>query len=277
MKYEYIMSKNVIITIPVFKQHLNTVEQKSFLQCLRILHKHDISIFTHNELDLSEYYQLALQTGKNFSVAYFDKNYFSSVAGYNRLMLSKDFYTYYASTYKYILIYQLDAWIFSDELEKWCLQDYDYIGAPSMFIKKDPKQSFKYWSVGNGGLSLRKCEYCLKVLSIPEKKTLIPLHGLIQMAYTLRMKLAIPFKIFGFQNSLMYFKKKGINEDQIFSYYMQHSSYSVNLPSVDKALEFAFESHPSYSYKRIGNKLPFGCHAFIKHEYETFWKQFINI
>jgi hypothetical protein len=42
----------------------------------------------------------------------------------------------------------------------------------------------------------------------------------------------------------------------------------VKLP----ALEFAFESDPAGSYERIGKKLPFGCHAWAKHD-RTFWER----
>lgn len=28
------------------------------------------------------------------------------------------------------MIYQLDAWVFNDELSSWCSLGYDYIGAP---------------------------------------------------------------------------------------------------------------------------------------------------
>jgi hypothetical protein len=44
-------------------------------------------------------------------------------------MLSIDFYKRFRD-YKFILIYQLDAYVFRDELEYWCEQDYDFIGAP---------------------------------------------------------------------------------------------------------------------------------------------------
>lgn len=42
-----------------------------------------------------------------------------------------------------------------------------------------------------------------------------------------------------------------------------------------EALEFAFERFPSEMYKITG-KLPFGCHAWEKYEYESFWKKFIK-
>ena len=60
-------------------------------------------------------------------------------------------------SYSYMLIYQLDAFVFKDTLIKFCNMGYAYIGAVV---------HNKYWraagcSVGNGGLSLRKISSCL--------------------------------------------------------------------------------------------------------------------
>lgn len=269
--------KNVIVTIPVYKSTLSSVERSSFLQCLRILHRHDITLITYPQLDTTEYRKIAKAENLCLQIVTFDESFFSSVSGYNRLMLDRAFYERFNATYNYILIYQLDAWVFHDSLDEWCDAGYDYIGAPTMFIKKDHIESYKHWSVGNGGLSLRRCSFCLSVLSFPPHKPLLSISGLLKTAYTWRMKLAIPLKIFGFQNTLSYYLAKGINEDQIFSYYIQHSYHPVELPTIEKALEFAFESHPTYSYQLIGKKLPFGCHAFLKNEYDCFWRKCIHI
>lgn len=91
---------------------------------------------------------------------FFHENYFKSIDGYNKLMLSPSFYKAF-SNYEYILIYQLDAWVFKDELQHWCNQKYDYIGAPIY-------QNNKLIGIGNGGFSLRKVDYCLKVLAYPK-------------------------------------------------------------------------------------------------------------
>ena len=45
------------------------------------------------------------------------------------LMLSPFFYESFLD-FKYVLIHQLDVFIFKDELNYWCNQNYDYIGAP---------------------------------------------------------------------------------------------------------------------------------------------------
>lgn len=47
------------------------------------------------------------------------------------------------------------------------------------------------------------------------------------------------------------------------------------MPSCEEAADFSFEANPSYLFSIIG-KLPFGCHAFEKYEYEEFWKKYIK-
>ena len=53
----------------------------------------------------------------------------NGIAGYNRMMLSEEFYASFPDT-EYILICHTDAWIFRDELGDWCRRGYDCVGAP---------------------------------------------------------------------------------------------------------------------------------------------------
>lgn len=75
----------------------------------------------------------------------FPDTYFKGIAGYNRLMMSPEFYETFAQ-WEYILIYQTDAWVFSDRLSEWCSKGYDYIGAP--WIPK-PKYRKLYYRIFN--------------------------------------------------------------------------------------------------------------------------------
>lgn len=86
-----------------------------------------------------------------------------------------------------------------------------------------------------------------------------------------------PFKLLGVGNNLNYFLRNNINEDGIFSLRAQHSWIFCQLPPFDVALKFAFEVNPSYLYDINNEKLPFGCHAFEKYEYNTFWQKHIKI
>src|SRR5690606_35437868 len=78
-----------------------------------------------------------------------------------RLVLSRRFFRSFI-TYEYILIYHLDALVFSDQLREWCAAGFDYIGAPWLKSPDDPTQGFS--EVGNSGFSLRNVEAALRVI-----------------------------------------------------------------------------------------------------------------
>ncbi|MEW6718188.1 MAG: DUF5672 family protein [Chloroflexota bacterium] len=88
-----------------------------------------------------------------FDTVRFEDRYFSTIASYSKLLLSPKFYAAFIN-FNYILIYQLDCLVFSDQLEEWCGAGYDYIGAPLFRDKANPAKGFS--RVGNGGLSLRR-------------------------------------------------------------------------------------------------------------------------
>ena len=52
-----------------------------------------------------------------------------------------------------MLIYQLDAFVFQDDLAYWCQQNYDYIGAPWLrdrdFTGLRDKVWFRYQTAGS--------------------------------------------------------------------------------------------------------------------------------
>lgn len=64
----------------------------------------------------------------------FDDAYFKSPKTYNKLLINPLFYERFVA-YEFMLIHQLDAYVFKDELEKWCNKGYDYIGAPKLKLK----------------------------------------------------------------------------------------------------------------------------------------------
>lgn len=157
----------VCVVVPVYKAKPTLSEMASFRQCLTVLRNYDICVITYKGLDLPVYDELSLETRKEYKLRFFAKDYFASVAGYNSLCLSVSFYERFLD-YKYMMIYQLDAWVFRDELSYWCSLGYDYIGAPWFFRdKKDIEYTKKMEGIGNGGFSLRKISHCLKVLNFP--------------------------------------------------------------------------------------------------------------
>lgn len=264
------------VVIPVYKEKLSENELKSFRQCLKILKAHEIFLVTNESVDLFIYNKIAAEECKSFKILNFDVLYFDSINGYNKLMLSKTFYLSFTA-FEYILLYQLDAYVFSDELDYWCSLGYDYIGAPLFKFKKGTEYTRKFIGIGNGGLSLRKISYCLKVLHFPKYFPFINPIGLLIGCSELKGVLKFPFKLFGVRNNLHFFQNSGvINEDMVFSIFAKHSWFRATLPNFKLALKFAFEVHPGYLYQLNGERLPFCCHAYEKYEYTTFWNQYIK-
>lgn len=281
-----------VVIVPVYADQLSRSERASFRQTLSVLHNHDIVIVTHSACNLEEYQKIAETTGKDFAVELFDPSYFSSVESYNDLCYSSEFYLRF-QTYTYMLICQLDVWIFSDQLVYWCNKGYDYIGAPIYHAYTPKRFTTKFLGIGNGGFSLRKIAHCLSMTTAPKHLPFVHPCELIRFywnlgrytdAFTrhpLKRILIIPTvlgKIFGLHNTLHFYTSRHINEDLIFGSWSNHSwGHHAIIPDEAEASRFSFEVNPSMLYQRNHNNLPFGCHAFMKWEYDSFWSQFINL
>ena len=107
----------IAVAIPVYTTKWSPNEKRSFRKCMSVLSDYDIYLVTHDNIDLSE----ILSAYPTLKTVFFDKDYFTSVKSYNRLVLSENFYAAFEK-YEYMLIYQLDAFVFRDELKEWCEQ-----------------------------------------------------------------------------------------------------------------------------------------------------------
>lgn len=172
----------------------------------------------------------------------------SSRLEYSRMMISPEFYLRFRK-YEYILIYQLDCLVFSDELIQWCDRGWDYIGAP--WLKNygnNAKSGFQ--AVGNGGFSLRNVESHIKVLMQGEKS--------IETIHKFRTSLGAGHE----------------NEDGFWSYYAKKVIPEFKVPEPQAAIPFSFECDPRQLFRMHGNQLPFGCHAWERWD-RPFWESHI--
>ena len=247
------MQSDVAIVIPIYKAYPSSSELLSLKRVLEVLSDYDFVFVTSKHVDLSAYEEL-ISYVKAITIEYFDKESFSSIQGYNRLMLTVSFYERF-SRYSYILIYQLDAWIFDDYLIDWCSQQYDYVGAPwidwewSTYYARNltfPRRVLsklgysKFNLVGNGGLSLRKVKACVGSLK-------------------------------RFSHAAKEFKH---NEDYFFSFYVTSYNPFFRIPKVKDALMFSFDVNPRQAFELNSHRLPMACHAWEKNY--DFWEQFIK-
>jgi hypothetical protein len=226
---------------------------------------YEIEIITYDEIDISEF-----SISKNINIKLYNKKYFSSIQGYNQLMLSKEFYYNYRD-YKYILIYQLDAYVFYDKLAYWCLKDYDYIGSPWLVVSKN--NTLKKWflsqinwfwdlfrelkiplsannQVGNGGFSLRKISKFIDVLEKVDKKILYTYNHCNEVKY---------------------------NEDVFWSLEIEKDpKLKLNKPKINEASMFSVDGNPHDLLLDI-KQLPFGCHGWNKSNQIQNWTTIIEV
>ena len=225
-------NKKCVVVVPVYKEKLNTVEEYSLKQVVNILgDKYEIVLVCPFSLDITIYNKIA---NYNFSILRCNNNFFVSQKSYSDLCEMWQFYDSF-NEYEYMLIYQLDAWIFEDRLDYFINLDYDYIGAVHLVglseINKEGEN-------GNGGFSLRKIKKFIDVCKTVDFKK-VPYWQLEDCAFTQRFK----------------------------SYF--------NLAPLNICREFSFHEKPKMQFEKNNNKLPMGCHAWMKYD-KYFWKQYIG-
>lgn len=242
---------SVAIVIPIYQATFSDAERASLKQCMQVLGHYPVKIVKPRSLDLGEIKTLY----PSIDLVSFDDAYFTGTDAYNRLMVSPEFYRSFLP-YRYILIYQLDAFVFRDELLEWCRKDYDYVGAPSLHQEEYdalPAAAQTTYAgaltknrfVLNGGLSLRKIPAFIRYLKIYNR--FYPAWvGNEDMLFSQEATRLIPMKLF------------------------------LRLPSWQEALQFSFEKSPAATFEITGHKLPFACHAWERYDPE-FWSQFIEV
>ena len=253
---------NVVkVIIPVYRTPLSELEERSLAQACQVLGAYPLVVIHPESLDPGD---LATRYPALTFTSFAD-HFFQGISGYNRLMLSAIFYERFLDS-TYILIYQLDAYVFRDELASWCAKEYDYVGAPWLCkpIYRLPlistwmrilrgyahsrgrlsKQDL-YGKIGNGGLSLRRVE--------SHYRATICLNARIQ--YYLEQK-----------------RCHFYNEDVFWATEKTGFSY----PPAREAIYFSFDKYPAYCYRLTGKRLPFGCHSWYKRKMKRFWKPIIG-
>ena len=265
---------NAVVLIPVYKKEPSVNEKESLLQVLRVLSFHDIRFVCPKGLDMSLYDKIV---GYVLPKERFDRKFFDGIQGYNLLMTDVSFYRRF-SDYEYMLIYQLDAWVFSDQLAEWCAKGYDYVGAPWFEAHKTHEEGYPLWCCGNGGFSLRRISKFIEVTN-PRTRFISPKDKNIRKYFCSFKTFGKGLKyMLGLENNMARYRKEHsyLWEDTYFSYGLDGTPHEMKRPSPEEAAEFSFECSPKYLYNLIGKKLPFGCHAWRRYQYDEFWHQYID-
>ena len=219
--------KKVAVVIPTYSEVLKEHELISLQHMCKILKDYD-KIFIAPEGLNCNYGDFCI----GMKVIYFKKEFFKGTIPYSQLLLSEGFYRCFHD-YEYILIHQLDAFVFKDKLKEFCDMGYDYIGAPA--LRWVPLWRFMGARVGNGGLSLRKVESCARLVS---QKEFFVSH---------------PFK----NDFLSY-------EDTFFGFAGTQPELHFRTPDIKTARKFALQDEVQHALRGPAIELPFGVHAWQK-------------
>jgi len=255
------MNHIVKVVIPVYKEEMREWERASLENTMKVLSAYPVVFLKPRELVITELTD-AYPQAEIMNVTSEWLGMRRGIAGYNEMMMSECFYALFSDV-EYILVCHLDAWVFRDELKEWCDKEYDLIAAPWplrpryanfplkqflrwkhwLFPSKSMVRSQMYGRIGNGGLCLRRVsafrEACVVYRDEIER--------------------------FNRQTGPLY------NEDIFWAMVPENFRY----PSVETALQFAYDLKPEVCYKLNHGQLPMGCHGFMHKRRAGFWKQFI--
>lgn len=268
------MFKQCCVVIPVHSATPSHKELISFKRCFEVLGKHDIYVVAPHGLNMAFY----TETVPVFSVKYVPVEWQSSIMAYNKMKIDKAFYNLFKE-YTYMLTYELDAYVFRDELNYWCSRGYDYIGAPFF---KDVNRSagvIKMTGVGNSGFSLRNIASCLKILeSVNRLRSITKIAETYKFGFLLRgfslLEKGLPGIYFSRVRIIRaYLQNEYTHEDTFWSVFIPRIFPRFNVADVSSALCFSFDMEPENCYALNGKQLPFGCHAWYKHP--SFWNPYI--
>lgn len=235
--------------MPVYKADPSAQELLALQQAAAVLADYPITLVAPDSLAVSPYERAV----PSLEVERFDDGFFVDLAAYNRLMLSAGFYSRFLAR-PFLLVYQLDAWVFRDELASWCARGYSYVGAPwftaswlrlvfgdSRRMKLAVVARTRSRTVaGNGGFSLRRVDDCLAALAKESDAA----------------------------------DRWTVNEDLFWALYMTARSWRFKIPHWKEAARFSFEEAPSEVSAATGVTVPFGCHAWQRWD-PGYWRDLI--
>lgn len=266
---------SVAVVVPIGTLELSSDERVSFRQLRHVLAGYDTYLVLPDDLD---------GTLDGLPVKRVASRYFRGPKRNNQpLMMSPELYDAF-SAYDFVLIYQLDSLVLSDELQSWCEEAWDNIGAP--WTRRAADGTLLLTGVGNGGFALRRVESCVRVgrlarRPVPRLRTLIwfgapfarrlvthlprTIRKIATSSHKARTTAAILY------GALASTRSSFMAEDKFWSEMAPRLDPTFRIPPPERALSFAFETNPRECFELNGQRLPFGCHKWWGYD-RDFWE-----
>lgn len=237
------LEPSAVVVIPYHREQPQELEAVSLKRCGEVLKGYTRCLAVPRGMETGRLKDI----DPGLTVCEFDARWFASAVGYNLLCRHPSFYREF-ERYNYMLLYQLDAYVFRDELGDWCGGGYDYVGAPWLHYEFRA-HSRKAWTksrilhpflrqVGNGGFTLRRIRTLWRA-----SFWLWPLSWLL----------------------------RNLPEDVFWAHVGARLWPGFRIPGVDEALRFAWDAAPEECFERCKGRLPFGVHAW-NTSHLAFWE-----
>jgi hypothetical protein len=256
---------NPIIVVPVHRPVPTDLETISLRQCSRCFSNKTLALIAPEGLDLAAYQKLI----PNAQEVRVEPQCMASVRSYNRMMINSKIYEL-LSHHSHMLVHEPDAIVLRDELEFWCEQPYDYIGAPWFVGYQSPKPDAPILGVGNFGFSLHRPSTMLEILRQRQRW-----YGRTELRSDLSRvrrageasRLIRVLRGIGQGGTLrgawtIYEENCDVFWSQLVPKFIK--DFRIAPPEV--ALKFSWEVAPSRCYALCNGHLPFGLHAWARYD-----------
>jgi hypothetical protein len=267
--------KSLCVMIPVHKPELTREEKVSLNACKKELTRYDCYLVYPFGMEIKAY----TDSFKELKLKPVNSKWLASVEEYNKMKLNRSFYNMFNS-YKYLLTYELDAYIFHASFDELNVFEYDFIGAPFFKGYLDAPFDAPFTTGCNSGFSIRNIQSCLSILGSMRKYTFEWLA--YKYFFSVFPKVAFQLNRITkdrFGNLLtpklaFYFSDEHVNEDVVWTQIVPQLFPVFRVADHLSALKFSFEHNPERLFYLNHWCLPIGCHAWYK--YRDFWKQHID-
>lgn len=269
-------SGDAVVVVPAYRETMMDWERFAFVNNLERLAKYPFALVVPESLDCREYLTLA----PSVTIHRFPNAYFASVDGYSLLCLSKHFYETFRP-FNAILICQLDAFVFEDQLEYWLARKFSYIGGAVAKSDQESGQVIRWIGSQNGGFSLRNIDSHLQVLDSQIKinckaidfalycdmlgTTLdIDNSALHKLKIRLQSLIAQARQGFLHMSSQEYIASRQpgcIAEDQFWSRFAPFYHADFKMAPLQEAQHFSVQFGLEQTVPMFQKKMPFGCHG----------------
>jgi hypothetical protein len=256
---------SLAVVVPAYRATLTPDERVALDHLDRHLAGHDTFLLMPDGLDVP---------GLDYRPVRFPSRCFADVKAYSRLMLDPALFARFES-YEYILIHQLDALVLDSDVGRFLSLGLDYIGAP--WVEYDERGAPFLAGVGNGGLSLRRVETFRRLLTSRIRPGAYYRDGYADASPGERITglAKTGLKALGVRASIQYDIADSLgNEDHYLAERARLYDPAFRFASVAQALEFAFEREPAFCLEQAGGRLPWGVHAWGKHD-RAFWEPYL--